>query len=141
MRKLVLLAGMALLLLAAEMPARAQSVSGVQGLNGGVAQLFDLSGPGSLYVDSQGTQGYMYTPAPNVEMFNFRTPNGPVWSGAMMTLGPRLSVGLISGANQGFFSSTTGTTVLSRFPTVFPSPPREPPLLSPIQSGILEDIP
>ena len=37
----------------------AQSVSGVRGLGGGVAPLFGLVGPGNLYVDNQGTQGYI----------------------------------------------------------------------------------
>jgi len=123
--------------------AQAQSVSGVRGLNGGVAPLFNLTGPGSLYVDSQGTQGSMYTPASNFESYNFRVPNGQAWSGAMMTLGPQLSIGLISGANQSSFSTQTGTVQLSSSATIFPPMPRELPPLPRVQSSApdLEDIP
>ncbi|MBS0171288.1 MAG: hypothetical protein JSR62_13120 [Nitrospira sp.] len=111
-------------------PAAAQSVSGVRAFNGGVAPLFNLVGPGSLYVDNQGTQGYMYTPGNNFESYNFRNPStGQAWSGAMMTLGPQLSVGLIQGANQ------VGS------PVVFPPVPRETGALPLIQSGLLDDIP
>jgi hypothetical protein len=80
--------------------AEAQSVSGVRAFGGGVAPLFGLAGPGNLYIDSQGTQGYMYT-FNNFESFNFRNPStGQAWSGGIMTLGPQLTVGLIQGANQ-----------------------------------------
>ena len=93
--------------------AAAQSVSGVRGLNGGVAPLFGLVGPGTLYIDNQGTQGFIYTPGNNFESYSFRNPTtGQAWSGAMMTLGPQLSVGLIQGANQ------VGA------PVVFPPVPR-----------------
>ena len=120
--------GVALLL--APLPAAAQSVSGVRGFNGGVAPLFGLVGPGNLYVDNQGTQGYIYNFGNNFESYNFRNPaTGQAWSGALMTLGPQLSVGLIQGANQ------VGA------PVVFPPVPREAGPLPPIQSGLLDDIP
>jgi hypothetical protein len=47
----------------------------------------------------------------------------------VMTLGPRLSIGLIQGANQ------VGS------PVVLPAPPRQPPPLEDIQSTLLDDIP
>jgi hypothetical protein len=107
-----------------------QSVSGVRSFDGGVAPLFSLVGPGNLYLDNQGTQGYLYTPGNNFESFNFRNPTtGQAWSGAVMTLGPQLSIGLIQGANQ------PGS------PIVLPGPPRQTLPLPPIESGILEDIP
>jgi len=110
--------------------ASAQSVSGVRGFNGGVAPLFGLVGPGNLYIDNQGTQGFLYTPGNNFESYNFRNPTtGQAWSGAMMTLGPQLSVGLIQGANQ------------AGSPVVFPPVPRDVGPLPPIQSGLLDDIP
>lgn len=124
-------------------PAWGQSVSGVRGINGGVAPLFDLVGPaGNLYADNQGTQGSMYTSG-TFETFNFRNSStGQAWSGAMMTLGPQQTIGLVSGANQGGFSSSTGTVILSRSPTIFPPAPREVFPLPRIQSSILdpEDI-
>ncbi len=111
-------------------PASAQSVSGVRGFNGGVAPLFGLVGPGNLYIDNQGTQGFIYNFGNNFESYNFRNPTtGQAWSGAVMTLGPQLSVGLIQGANQ------TGS------PVVFPPVPRDVGPLPPIQSGLLDDIP
>lgn len=126
-------------------PAWAQSVSGVRGMNGGVAPLFNLIGPGNLYTDNQGTQGYMYASAPNFETYNFRVPYGQAWSGAMMTLGPNLSIGLISGGNQAFFSTSTGTVIQAPSATVFPPAPREIVPLPRIQSSTLEfdpeDIP
>ena len=107
----------------------AQSVSGVRAFGGGVAPFFNLVGPGNLYLDNQGTTGFMYNPGNNFESFNFRNPStGQAWSGAIMTLGPQLSVGLIQGANQ------TGT------PTLLVPPPRIPPPVAPIQSDLL-DIP
>ncbi len=122
-------------------PAWAQAVSGVRGISGGVGALHSLTGPtGNLYTDVQGTQGYLYS-AGTFESFNFRTPNGPAWSGSMMTLGPRLAVGLIAGGNQGFFSAGTGTNVLVGSPTVIPSPPRELLPLPEIESSILDEIP
>ena len=128
-------------LVALHSPAWAQAVSGVRGISGGVGALHSLTGPtGSFYTDVQGTQGYLYS-AGTFESFNFRTPNGPAWSGSMMTLGPRLAVGLISGANQSFFSAGTGTVQLFSSPTVIPSPPRELPPLPEIQSSILDEIP
>ena len=110
--------------------AAAQSVSGVRGFGGGVAPLFNLVGPGNLYLDTQGTQGYVYNFGNNFESFNFRNPaTGQAWNGAMMTLGPQLSIGLIQGANQ------AGT------PLVLPPIPRDVPPLPPIQSTILDEIP
>ena len=107
-----------------------QSISSVRSFNGGVAPLFNLSGPGSLYLDNQGTQGFMYTPGNNFESYSFRNPTtGQAWSGAVTTLGPQLSIGLIQGANQ------IGS------PLVLPGPPRQTAPLSLIQSTILDDIP
>jgi hypothetical protein len=92
----------------------AQSVSGARAFGGGVGPLFGLVGPGNLYLDNQGTQGYMYTPGNNFESYNFRNPStGQYWSGAVMTLGPQLSVGIIQGANQ------------SGSPVVLVPPPRD----------------
>jgi hypothetical protein len=125
--------GLAALMIAVgcvDSPAWAQSVSGVRAFGGGVAPLFGLTGPGSLYIDNQGTQGFLYTPGQNFETFNFRNPTtGQAWSGAVMTFGPQLSIGLIQGANQ------SGT------PLVLPGPPRQTAPLPPIQSTILDDIP
>ncbi|HXF93879.1 MAG TPA: hypothetical protein VNK46_14090 [Nitrospiraceae bacterium] len=110
--------------------AKAQTVSGVRSFDGGVGVLFSLTGPGSLYLDNQGTQGYLYNPGNNFQSFNFRNPTtGQAWSGAVTTLGPQLSIGLIQGANQ------VGA------PIVLPGPPRQPPPLPPIQSTLLDEIP
>ncbi|MEK6618792.1 MAG: hypothetical protein AABY90_08865 [Nitrospirota bacterium] len=131
----------AVALIALHSPAWGQAVSGVRGISGGVGALHSLTGStGSFYTDVQGTQGYLYS-AGTFESFNFRTPNGPAWSGSMMTLGPRLAVGLVAGANQAFFSGGTGTVQLFSSPTVIPSPPRELPPLPEIQSSILDEIP
>ncbi|MGC3973572.1 MAG: hypothetical protein QM771_04215 [Nitrospira sp.] len=125
---IILVAAIAVLLWVA--PAAAQSVSGVRGFNGGVAPLFGLVGPGNLYIDNQGTQGFIYNFGNNFESYSFRNPTtGQAWSGAVMTLGPQLSVGLIQGANQ------------SGSPVVFPPVPRDVGPVPPIQSGLLEDIP
>ena len=108
----------------------AQTVSGVRSFDGGVGPLFNLVGPGNLYLDNQGTQGYLYTPGANFESFSFRNPTtGQAWSGAVMTLGPQLSIGLIQGANQ------------AGSPIVLPGPPRQTPPVLPIESSILDDIP
>ena len=116
--------------LCTDLAAWAQSVSSVRSFDGGVAPLFNLTGPGNLYVDGQGTQGYLYTPGQNFEAYSFRNPTtGQAWSGAVMTFGPQLSIGLIQGANQ------TGT------PVVLPGPPRQTAPLPLIQSTILDDIP
>ena len=110
--------------------ATAQSVSGVRAFGGGVAPLFGLVGPGNLYIDAEGTQGYVYNFGNNFESFSFRNPStGQAWSGAMMTLGPQLSIGLIQGANQ------VGT------PLVLPPIPRDVSPVPPIQSTILDEIP
>jgi hypothetical protein len=110
----------------------AQSVSGassVRSFGGGVSPLFKFGG-GSLYIDNQGTQGFLYTPAPNFQSYNFRNPTtGQAWSGAVMTFGPQLSIGLIQGANQ------VGS------PTVLPGPPRETSPLPPIESGLVDEMP
>lgn len=137
--KRVLILSMVLLLFHAS--AWGQTVSGVRGINGGVGALHNLTGPeGSLYIDGQGTQGYLNN-AGTFESYTFRIPYGPAWSGSMMTLGPQLSVGLISGANQAAFSARTGTTQLLSSPTVFPSVPRDLPPLPEIQSSLLDEIP
>ena len=113
-----------------ESPAMGQTISSVRSFDGGVAPLFNLPGPGNLYLDNQGTQGFLYNPGNNFESYNFRNPTtGQAWSGATMTLGPQLSIGLIQGANQ------TGS------PLVLPGPPRRTPPLLDIQSTILDDIP
>ena len=131
----------AVTLVALHSPAWGQAVSGVRGINGGVGALHGLTGPtGSFYTDGQGTQGYLYG-AGTFESFNFRIPNGPAWTGSMMTLGPRLAVGLVAGGNQAFFSAGTGTVQLFSSPTVIPSPPRELPPLPEIGSSILDEIP
>src|SRR5262249_10628974 len=78
-----------------------QTISSVRSFNGGVTPLFSLSGAGSLYIDNQGTQGLLYAPGNNFESYSFRNPTtGQSWSGAVTTLGPQLSIGLIQGANQ-----------------------------------------
>jgi hypothetical protein len=107
-----------------------QSISSVRSFDGGVTPLFRLPGPGNLYIDNQGTQGFMYTPGNNFESYSFRNPTtGQAWSGAVTTLGPQLSIGLIQGANQ----SGSGF--------VLPGPPRQTAPLPSIQSTILDDIP
>jgi hypothetical protein len=111
-------------------PASAQTVSGVRSFDGGVGPLFNLTGPGSLYLDGQGTQGYLYQPGGNIQTYSFRNPTtGQAWSGAVMTFGPQLSIGLIQGANQG------GS------PLVLPGPPRQTAPLSSISSTLLDEIP
>ncbi len=108
----------------------AQSTSGassVRSFAGGVSPLFKFGG-GSLYIDNQGTQGFLYTPAPNLQSYNFRNPTtGQAWSGAVMTLGPQLSIGLIQGANQ------LGNA------TVLPGPPRQTSPLPRIESTLFDD--
>lgn len=127
-----LLALLAVAMPYADGPAQAQSTSGassVRSFGGGVAPLFKFSG-GNLYIDNQGTQGFLYTPGQHFQSYNFRNPTtGQAWSGAVMTFGPQLSIGLIQGANQG------------ASPTVLPGPPRQPAPLPPIESGILDEIP
>lgn len=110
-------------------PVLAQSVSGVRGITGGVGALFNLTGPANMYVDTAGIQGYIYTPGANFESYSYRVPGGQAWSGAQMTLGPQLSVGLIAGSNQG------GS------PVVFPPLPRQLTPAPPIQSTLLNDNP
>lgn len=108
----------------------AQTISSVRSFDGGVAPLFNLTGPGNLYIDSQGTQGFLYSPGNNFQSYSFSNPTtGQAWSGAVTTLGPQLSIGLIQGANQ------TGS------PIVLPGPPRRTPPLLPIQSTLIDDIP
>ncbi|MEQ1793656.1 MAG: hypothetical protein ABL970_05635 [Nitrospira sp.] len=111
-------------------PVLAQSVSGVRSFDGGVGPLFNLTGPGNLYLDGQGTQGYLYTPGGNMETYSFRNPTtGQAWSGAVMTFGPQLSIGLIQGANQ------SGSSL------VLPGPPRQTGPLPSISSTLLDEIP
>jgi hypothetical protein len=108
----------------------AQSISSVRSFDGGVAPLVKGPGPGSLYLDNQGTQGFLYNPGNNFQSFSFRNPTtGQAWSGAVTTFGPQLSIGLIQGANQ------VGS------PTVLPGPPRQTAPVPAIQSTILDDIP
>ena len=107
-----------------------QSISSVRSFDGGVAPLFRSPGLGSLYLDNQGTQGFLYNPGNNFQSYSFLNPTtGQAWSGAVSTFGPQLSIGLIQGANQ------TGS------PTVLPGPPRQTAPLPSIQSTILDDIP
>ena len=107
-----------------------QSTSSVRSFDGGVAPLFKMPGISSLYLDNQGTQGFLYNPGNNFQSFSFRNPTtGQAWSGAVTTFGPQLSIGLIQGANQ------TGSA------TVLPGPPRQTAPLPSIQSTILDDIP
>ena len=107
-----------------------QSISTVRSFDGGVAPLFTLPGPGSLYLDNQGTQGFLYNPGNNFQSFSFRNPTtGQAWSGAVTTLGPQLSIGLIQGANQ------------SGSARILPGPPRQTAPLPSIQSTILDEIP
>jgi hypothetical protein len=107
----------------------AQGVSGARSSAGGISPLTRFPG-GSLYIDNQGTQGFMYTPGQNFETYSFRNPTtGQAWSGAVGTMGPQLSIGVIQGGNQ------TGN------PLVLPGPPRQTSPLPPIQSGILDPQP
>ena len=107
-----------------------QTISSVRSFNGGVAPLFSQPGIGSLYIDNQGTQGFMYNPGNNFESYSFRNPTtGQAWSGAVTTLGPQLSIGLIQGANQ----SGSGL--------ILPGPPRQTAPLPSIESTILDEIP
>jgi hypothetical protein len=107
-----------------------QSISSVRSSDGRVTPLFKLPGLGSLYIDNQGTQGFLYNPGNNFESYSFRNPTtGQAWSGARTTLGPQLSIGLIQGANQ------IGS------PLVLPGPPRQTAPLPSIQSTILDEIP
>jgi hypothetical protein len=127
---LMLVAGALGMFVGMDRSASAQSVSGVRGFDGGVAPLFSLVGPGSLYIDNEGTQGFLINPGNNFQSYSFRNPTtGQAWSGAVMTLGPQLSIGLIQGANQ------------AGSPVVLPPPPRQPPPLVDIQSTLLDDIP
>jgi len=107
--------------------AASAQTSGVRGFGGGAAQLFSLPGPGNLYIDTQGTQGFVYNFGNNFESFSFRNPStGQAWSGGIMTLGPQLSIGLIQGANQG------GS------PLLLPPPPRDVLPPPPVESTTLE---
>ena len=128
MNQRTLLVAVALVVL--NSPAWAQNVSGIRGFDGGVAPLFSFFGPGSYYIDNNGTQGYLYSFGNNFESFSFRNPaTGQAWSGGIMTLGPQLTIGLIQGANQ------------SGSPVVLPRPPAQLPPLPSIQSSLLEEIP
>ena len=101
-------------------PASAQTISSVRSFDGGVAPLFSLTGPGSLYLDNQGTQGFLYNPGNNFQSYSFRNPTtGQAWSGAVMTLGPQLSIGLIPRRQSSGFThcpsrSSPTTTAVSR---------------------------
>ncbi len=98
-------------------------------LGRGGAPLVRGPGIGSLYLDNQGTQGFLYNPGNNFQSFSFRNPTtGQAWSGAVNTLGPQLSIGLIQGANQ------VGS------PLVLPGPPWQTAPLPRIQSTLLDEI-
>ena len=114
----------AVMLILIHAPAWGQTVSGVRGISGGVGALFSLVGPGNLYVDNNGNEGYIYGFG-NFETYNFRSADGPQWSGGQMTLGPQLTIGLIQGANQ------------SGFPIVLPAAPRQTPPLPDVESSLL----
>lgn len=119
-----------LLLLLLNSQAWGQSISSVRSFDGGVAPLVRGPGFGSLYLDNQGTQGFLYNPGNNFQSYSFRNPTtGQAWSGAVSTLGPQLSIGLIQGANQ------------SGSPLVLPGPPRQTAPLQPIQSTLFDEIP
>ena len=101
--------------------------TGVRGFGGGVGQLFSMPGPGNLYIDNQGTQGFIYNFGNNFESYSFRNPStGQAWSGGIMTLGPQLSIGLIQGANQ------------AGSPLLLVPPPRDVPPLPLVESTTLE---
>ncbi|HTL63048.1 MAG TPA: hypothetical protein VL261_15490 [Nitrospira sp.] len=142
MKRIVILSAVMLLFTT---PVWAQAVSGIRGVNGGVAALHNLTGStSSLYIDGQGTQGFLSNPAGNggaFESYIFKTPNGPTWIGSMTTLGPQLNPGLIAGGVQSSFNASTGTFQLLSSPTVIPAPPRQLPPLPAIESSLLDDIP
>ena len=142
MKRIIILSVVMLLFYA---PVWGQAVSGVRGVNGGVGALHNLTGStSSLYVDGQGTQGFLSNPAGTGGAFQsyiFKTPNGQTWMGSMTTLGPQLNPGLIAGGVQSSFSGTSGTFILSSSPTIIPAPPRALPPLPDIESSLLEDIP
>jgi hypothetical protein len=123
MRALIVRSALVVVIVLVHSAVWAQRIEGVRGLDGGVAPLFNLTGPGNLYIDSQGTQGYLYS-RDTFQTYSFRTPGGPAWTGALMTLGPNLTIGLIQGANQG------GSGI------ILPSAPRQTPPLPLIQSTI-----
>ncbi|MCX5723968.1 MAG: hypothetical protein NTX84_05520 [Nitrospirae bacterium] len=126
----VMRAMVAVLVLALPSLTWGQSISSVRSFDGGVAPLFGLTGPANLYLDNQGTQGFLYNPGSNFQSYSFRNPTtGQAWSGAVTTLGPQLSIGLIQGANQ------SGSAL------VLPGPPRQSAPLPSIQSHILDEIP
>ncbi len=105
------------------------TTSTVRSFDGGLGNLFRFGG-GSLYIDRQGTQGFLYFPGQYFQTYNFRNPTtGQAWSGAVMTFGPQLSIGLIQGANQ------VGSGI------VLPGPPPQTAPLPPIESDILDEIP
>jgi len=126
-------------------PVWGQAVSGIRGVNGGVGALNNLPGStSSLYIDGQGTQGFLSNPAGTggaFESYLFKSPNGSTWIGGITTLGPQLNPGLVAGGNQSSFSLSSGTFVLSSSPTVIPPPPRDLPPLPEIGSPLLEEIP
>ena len=82
-------------------------------LQRGVAPLFNLAGPGNLYVDNQGTQGFIYNFGNNFESYNFRNPTtGQAWERSHHDAGTAALCGAYSGGEPG------------RFPVVFPLPYR-----------------
>lgn len=113
------------LCLLATAPGAQAQVSGVRSFDGGVGPLFNLVGPGNLYLDSTGTQGYIYNFG-LFESYNFQSPGGQAWTGAQGTLGPQLSIGLIQGGNQ------------AGAPVILPPAPRQVSPVPRIQSSLLE---
>src|ERR1043165_1283152 len=72
-----------------------QSISSVRSFDGGVTPLFTLPGPGSLYIDNQGTQGFLYNPGNNFQSFSFRNPTtGQAWRGVVPPPGRNFLLGL-----------------------------------------------
>ena len=142
MKRVVILSVVMLLFHA---PVWGQAVSGIRGVDGGVAALYNLPGQtSSLYIDGQGTQGFLSNPAGTGGAFQsyiFKTPNGPTWMNGITTLGPQLNPGLIAGGVQSSFSSSSGTFVLSSSPIIIPAPPRVLPPLPEINSSLLDQIP
>lgn len=142
MKRIMILSAIMLLF---NTPVWGQAVSGIRGVNGGVAALHNLTGStSSLYIDGQGTQGFLSNPAGAGGAFQsyiFKTPNGPTWMNGITTLGPQLNPGLVAGGVQSSFNASTGTFQLSSSPTIIPAPPRQLPPLPDIESTSLEDIP
>src|SRR5262249_42161841 len=126
-------------------PVWGQAVSGVRGVNGGGGALNNLPrSPSRLYIDGQGTQGFLSKPAGAGGAFQsylFKTPNGATWIGSVTPLGPHIKPGFGSGENPSLLSLSSATFILSPPPPLTPPPPPELPPLPQIGSPLLEDIP